>query len=211
MNEESTRKDLLILVADKDTELALRELLNRPQALGINTITYNFYKHPNRDSGCFSTAHEFLRAFANQYKYALVVFDKDGSGQENQSITEIETNLKNRLSINGWKNKAEVIVIDPELEIWVWSDSPNVDTALGWTERNPSLRSWLLSENLISSINSKPSDPKIAFENAIKKAGKPRSASIFADLAKNVGFDRCTDISFSKLKATLQQWFGTIE
>jgi len=208
MTTGNAEKDLLVLVADRDAELALRELLKRPQALGIYSISFDFYRHPNRDSGCFSSAHEFLRAFAGQYRYTLIIFDKAGSGQENHPAAEIECELKQRLSRNGWDNKAEVIVIEPELEIWIWSDSPNVDVALGWAGRTPRLHDWLTSKGLISTENPKPADPKRVFELALREARKPKSASIFAELAGNVSFNRCTDPSFAKLKTTLQQWFG---
>ncbi|MDD2772267.1 MAG: hypothetical protein PHP45_01065 [Elusimicrobiales bacterium] len=201
-------KDLVILVADKDAELALIELLRRTQALGIRDINFDFYKHPNRDSGCFTNAHEFLRSFANHYTHALVVLDKDGSGREGQATYSVENDLKQRLSANGWNERAEVVVIEPELEMWVWSDSPNVDSALGWDGRNPDLRGWLISCNMISASRPKPADPKKVFERALREAKKPKSASIFAELAHNVSFDRCTDSSFTKLKTVLRQWFG---
>ena len=137
MTPGNVEKDLLVLVADRDMELALRELLKRPLALGIRNLSFDFYLHPNRDNGCFTSAHEFLRAFPGQYRYTLIVFDKAGSGQEQRTISEIEGDLKSRLSKNGWKNKSEVIVIEPELEIWIWSDSPNVDISLGWAGRTP--------------------------------------------------------------------------
>jgi hypothetical protein len=31
------------------------------------------------------------------------------------------------LFTSGWENRAAAVVLDPELEIWVWSDSPEVE------------------------------------------------------------------------------------
>lgn len=209
MTTNATTKDLLVLVADNDARFAINALLVRHQSLGIKQLTFDCYKHPNRDAGCFTNAPEFLRSFSTQYAHVLVIFDKEGSGQENTEDSIIEDNLKTRLEQNGWSNKAEVIAIAPELEIWVWSDSPNVEAVLGWTGKNPSLRAWLQTRNFLSSSSeAKPIRPKEAFEAAIKEARKPKSASIFAELASSVSFTRCTDRSFNKLKTTLSLWFA---
>ena len=45
------QKDLIILVADKNMEFAVRGILTRLEALGIRDITYDLYVHPERDPG----------------------------------------------------------------------------------------------------------------------------------------------------------------
>lgn len=42
--------------------------------------------------------------------------------------------LKERLARNGWAERAEVIVFDPEVEIWAWIDSPRTAMHLGWED-----------------------------------------------------------------------------
>lgn len=207
MTPPTEKKDLLLLVADKDAELSISALLGRPQALGIRPITFDTFRHPNRDAGCYSDAHEFLRSFHGDYRYALVTFDKHGSGQDAAPNAEIESVVDTRLRQNGWPNNSATVVIDPELEIWVWSDSANVDAALGWCGHNPNLRQWLINKGYVTATNPKPQDPKMVFELALREVRRPRSASVFQELAGNVGFSRCTDLSFSKLKSILQAWF----
>ena len=60
--------------------------------------------------------------------------------EENCNCDEnLETEAEQRLSSSGWDDRAVAIVLDPELEIWVWSDSPEVDDVLGWRGRIPRL------------------------------------------------------------------------
>lgn len=115
--------------------------------------------------------------------------------------------MEKRLAISGWETRAAVVVPVPELEIWVWSDSPNVDEVLGWRGKNPSLRTWLKSEGLLNDVKSKPVEPKKAFLKALREAPKARSSAIFRQLAEKVGLERCQDPAFLKLKQTLQNWF----
>ena len=100
----------------------------------------------------------------------------------------------------------KIIVLDPEVEIWIWSDSPEVCQALGWDSRS-SLDEFLIEEGLIEARHAKPSDPKGAMTAALRRSQTPRTASIFETLAKTVGLNRCTDAAFNKLKATLKNWF----
>ena len=201
------KKDLIILVPDQDIYSGIQELLTRPQALQVRQIAFDMFKHPYRDPGCFNEAHEFLRPYIGKYEFALVVFDKDGSGQEILGATGIETALTQKLAQNGWPNRAGVVVIDPELEIWVWSDSNQVDAALGWTGKTPALRDWLVSKGFSTTANAKPARPKEAYESALREARTPKSPAIFKRLAGNVSFARCVDASFTRLKTLLQNWF----
>ena len=137
------QKDLIILVADKNMEHALKGLLSRPPALRIREITFDLYVHTNRDCGCLNQGVDFLRSFVRLYSHALVIFDQEGCGHENDDSSTLENNLEKELSVSGWEERAKAVVIHPELEVWVWSDSPHVEAVLGWQGRNPDLRTWL--------------------------------------------------------------------
>ena len=158
----------------------------------------------HRDPGIYNTAHDFLRIYLNKYKYALVLLDKEGCGSH-QNANTIAQEIQSRMNNSGWGNRSKVIVIDPELEIWVWSDSPEVSACIGWNDIE--LRNWLHAEGYLLSNVHKPSNPKLVFETALKLKRKPRSSSIYGKLAERVGFDRCTDMAFQNLKASLQNWF----
>jgi hypothetical protein len=135
------------------------------------------------------------------------MFDREGCGKDEKKSQKLEQLVASALSRSGWADRAAVIVIDPELENWVFSDSPEVDAAMGWKGNNPPLRKWLEEQNYLAAGAIKPARPKEAMEAALRHVRMPRSSSIYGDLARQVGFGRCTDSAFQKLKATLRTWF----
>lgn len=207
MNEGDFESDLVVLSADKNMKFAIQGLLNRPEALGIRPVTVMFYIHPESDPGCLLRADAFLRPFINRFAHAIVVFDREGCGRHQAAREELEDEVRASLLRSGWGDRAESIAIDPELENWVFSDSPEVDAAMGWASRNPTLRSWLKVHNFLMPGQAKPSRPKEAMEAALRHVRMPRSSSIYAQLAGRVGLGRCTDPAFLKLKDRLQSWF----
>jgi hypothetical protein len=142
-----------------------------------------------------------LRPFANSHQYALVLFDREGCGRGQLPREEIEREVEDRLSRNGWGDRAAVVVLDPEVEIWVWSDSPHVDKILGWEGKQPGLRTWLQTQNFLASDQLKPERPKEAMQTALRKAGKSRSSALYFQLAEQISFNRCIDPAFIKLKS----------
>ncbi|MBP8973673.1 MAG: hypothetical protein KBH93_07330 [Anaerolineae bacterium] len=201
--------DLIALVADSNMENALLGLLSRHQALGIRPITYDVFRHDKRDPGCWTDAHNFLRPYTRQYRYALVMFDHEGSGQETRKATELENELEHRLQLSGWdEGQARVVVLEPELEIWVWSDSPQVDSCLGWQTHQPDLRTWLRQQGLLDLKAAKPSEPKRAMERALREVKRPRSSAIYRHLAERVSFQRCVDPCFERFREILTEWFS---
>jgi len=206
MRGDPPRKDVVFLVPDKDTEACVRGLLHRPEALGIQPVTFDLFVHPERDPGCLLRGPDFLRQFLGQYYCALIVMDHEGCGREMEERTFLEAYLEDLLERTGWDHAAAV-VIAPELENWVWSDSPHVERALGW-ERGPApLRSWLQEKSLLEAGAAKPARPKEAVELALWTVRKPRSSAIYLELARSVSTDRCTDPAFLKLKRCLREWF----
>lgn len=204
-------KDIVVLLADVDAENAFRGILSRHESLQVPAFDMqrvDIHRHVQRDPGCYKDAENFLRPFVRTHRYAMVMFDRHGSGAEQDTAEAIERHVEARLSSNGWPNRCGVIVPDPELEIWVWSESPNVDRVLGWAGKQPCLRDWLLQRGLIRSTQSKPADPKSAMRACLREQHIPISARLFRALANRVSFERCQDRAFRKLKRVLQGWFG---
>jgi len=212
MTDRDPLVDLAVLVPGKDEEATIGTLLSQRQAsLQIREIEYRTLVHPRRDPGCLGEAPQLLETFVRRARQALVVFDHAGCGREAEDVQALESELKRRLSAAGWGDRAEVIVIVPELEAWVWSDSPEVDAVLGWQGAEPSLRDWLKTNGLWEAGASKPSDPKRALEQALRQARVRRSSAIYGALARTVGLERCRDSAFARLRRILQNWFGTGE
>lgn len=208
MNTLMPQQDLVILTADRSTEFALQGILGRPRSLGTRQITVKFYNHPEKDPGCFVSGHDFLRPFINQFNHALVIFDREGCGQESYSREDLEEQVAGKLSQAGWGGeRGRAIVIDPELEMWIWSDSPHVDKVLGWNGHQPDLKAWLTAQGFLTDACAKPGRPKEALHAALRHVRKPLSPAIFSAIAEEVSLVRCSDPSFLKLKTVLKAWF----
>ncbi len=202
-------KELIALAADKSIQLTIAEIIRRPNALGIHALaagSWDTLIHPTYDSGIVRTSHELLRSQSRLYRYALVICDLHGAGTI-QARTDVELRIERRLSECGWENRCSAVVIDPELEQWVWTDSPHVADVLGWHGRTPVLRGWLEAEGYWDPGRIKPATPQRALDAALRRVQKRRSSAIFQELARRVSFTTCIDPAFLKLKNTLQQWF----
>jgi hypothetical protein len=204
---EPLTKDLVCLVADKNMEQAVRALLIRPQSLKIRNVIFDIFVHPEADPACSRRAHDFLRPFVHSHAHALVLFDREGSGQEHLAREVLEENVEASLSSSGWEGRAAALAIDPELEAWVWSRSPHVPITLGWQGRSPDLTTWLIQKGLLAENQVKPARPKESLELALREARKPRSSSIYFQLAQKVSLQSCTDSAFAKLRECLSRWF----
>lgn len=201
--------DLIILVPGKDEKETLEGLLlKRRESLGISAVRYKILVHPRRDPGVFNEAAAVLQPYLRQARYALILLDHEGSGQEDRGQNDVRDDLLGRLHQAGWTERCAVILCEPELEMWVWSDSPHVDRILGWEHRSPGLRPWLTQQGLWPLGAAKPARPKEAFIDAVCKAGIQHSSSLFRELAEHVGLERCQDPSFSELSKILRRWFG---
>jgi len=200
-------RDLVILVADKDMEAALKGLLSRTIALGCREIDYEPYVHIERDPGCLRNSHTFLRPMVKHFEHALVVFDHQGCGREQTDSQELERQVEDNLAANGWGERARAICLVPELEAWVWSASPHVPSVLGWSHNSDTLREWLVEHGWWSPAEPKPTKPKEAMEAVLRVTGLPRSSSVYCRLAERVSLGPCQDSGFMKLQGTLQEWF----
>jgi len=199
-------KDLVILCADKNQEFSLRGMVARPAALGLRPVSFEIHTHPERDPGCLSRGTAVLAALSAGYHHALLVFDHAGCGSEKVVAPDLETQCERRMAEQGWLGCATV-VIEPELEAWVWSESIEVDGVLGWRSRRPGLRAWLATRDLWPTDMAKPPDPKAAMEAALRGVRKPRSSALYRQLADRVSLTRCTDRAFVKLRSSLAAWF----
>lgn len=202
------RTDLVVLVADQDMYATVNSLLKQPERLRIRPITFQLLiDREKHDPGCLRNGADHLRAYARSHDYGIIMFDRDGCGQEALSREHLEAQVEAKLAANGWSGRSATIVLDPELEAWLWSRSPHIDIELGWSGKRPDLRTWLDQQGLLPFDQIKPIDPKKALEVSLRQAKRPRSSDIYAKLASKVGFDACIDPAFVKLRQTLQDWF----
>lgn len=211
-----SRRRLFVCVADLDAENAVKTLLTtRQAALQIRVefdasrpVDGDLLRFPMRDSGCATKSVEILSPVRESYEHALLIFDHHGSGRESESPEAIETDLEARLERAGWeRGAAGVVMIAPELEAWVWAQSPNVSQTLGWGKDHSALRAHLEDQELWQPDAGKPADPKQAMDRALKEKRVPRSSRLYESLAKTVSFKHCEDRAFKKLCEHLRAWF----
>jgi hypothetical protein len=202
--------DLVLLAADKNIEAGVGAILKRHHSLGCHQINWTPFVHPHRDPGCYGRAAEFLQGFTSQFEHALVVFDLEGSGSTFDR-TATEAQVESRLQTAGWNgDRAACVVVDPEIENWVWSDSPRIPEVLGWKE-DTDMRSALDGAGYWPTADLKPPRPKETLEFVLRSLRRPRSSAIYASLGSAVGLARCSDAAFAKLRAVALRWFPATE
>lgn len=150
----------------------------------------------------FHGAGSFLADLAGLYQHALVLIDAEWGIL---SAEEIEEKIQDDLNRNGWKGRSAVVVIDPELEIWVWSSSRHIPELFGtdWeTIKNLGHQTgyWQAGET-------KPSRPKELLDVVLRHTRKKRSAALFRQLAGQVSLNTCQDDSFRRFREILRGWF----
>jgi hypothetical protein len=198
--------DLVILVPDANMEHTVTTLLKeRYKSLGIsNAISFKVLRLVG-DSKVFNQAHEFLREHQKNFRYALVMFDYEGSGKEGSwSREEVEQDVQRRLESAGWKGRCAVIVIEPELEAWVFARSHHVAWVIAKGDAT------LLKAKLNGQIDpntGKPRHPKELMEEILREKRIPRSSALYVCLAKKVSLKTCRDPAFAKFRKVLRQWF----
>jgi hypothetical protein len=198
--------DLVLLAADKNIEAGIDAILRRYHSLGCRNINFKSFVHPHRDPGCYGRAAQFLQGFTTQFAHALVVFDLEGSGSS-LSRTATEAEVESRLLAAGWNDdRAACVVVEPEIENWVWSDSPRVPELLGWDD-NDDLRTALETAGRWPLSDAKPPRPKETLEFVLRILRRPRSSAIYAALGTAVGLNRCSDPAFAKLRGVTARWF----
>lgn len=199
--------DLVALVADKNMRFALEGLLlNR--RLAIRTLDARVFVHPRHDPAVFPQGHEFLRSQRRLANYALAMFDRLGCGSEDSRLS-LEAEVEARMAESGWAGRSAAVVIDPELEAWVWAGFPQIDQALGWPCGHGRLEDWLIREGHLHGGQNKPLQPKEVLEHALYLSSRRRSSALYFELASAVDFERCTDPAFLKLENTLRHWFSS--
>jgi hypothetical protein len=199
-------KDLIVLVADSNMRLAITELLQRHHSLEIRQISAEVREHIIRDPGVYREGHAFLQAQSRNFQYSIAICDREGCGGERSSREQLESTIERNLSAH-WPDRSAAIIIDPELEAWVWTESQTLLRALDWQGDYSTLRDWLQKEGFSFNGPVKPARPKEALELVLRSNRLKRSGDLYKTLARAVTLTACTDPAFEKLRRTLQRWF----
>jgi len=159
------------------------------------------------DPGLYVRANELLRPFAAEYRRAVVIVDEEWEGHPRADA--IEQRLSAHLADAGWAADAGLaLVVCPEADVWLWSDSPHSATALGWPSW-AALRPALADNGWLVPGETKPDRPKEAAEWALRHGVRRarRSAALYRQVASKVSVRRCKDAAVERLLNALRTWF----
>lgn len=184
---------------------ALQGALSRHAALGIRHIGFDFLEHPGRDGGVRTNGPKLLELKKAEFSHAMLVLDYEGSGTNAIDAISLEQELDEKLR-STWGNAAKAIVIDPELDVWMWGSDNALSAVLG-SPSEESIRDWLRNQDFQFTDLDKPVRPKEAMEKLLAKLRRPRSSSIYEKIAGRISFKRCTDPAFLRLRSQLEGWF----
>jgi hypothetical protein len=209
-------RDRLVYVADGSMAESVAGLLNRPgihHAIGCAQFSFDSRSDikiaaGQYDPGVYTRADELMRPFADDYLNAVVIADAEWTGSPGAIC--IEQQLRSHLENAGWPpERGLALVVSPEADLWLWSNSPHTASALGW-ESWDTLRPALEDNGWLLAGDSKPARPKEAAAWALRNGrvrGKPPSRSLFREVSAKVSVQRCQEPAFLRFLAQLRAWF----
>lgn len=205
-------KELVILVADAAMEAVLRTFFEREaveKRLGCGEISIDpvqdiFRDRLHTDGGVHRRAHEILRPYIRTHRRAMVVLDQQFGAE--RPADQVRFEILDNLRRNGWPDRCEVVVIDPELEVWLWQDSPHVARAVGH-QGIQSLREHLAGVGDWPENLDKPKEPKGTLHRLVRENRVGVATGVYCNIAKQVSVKGCVDESFQRFLMALRDWF----
>lgn len=208
-------RPLFFLVADKNMEFMIRGFFERDgwdKAVGCTPFdmeSSDIVPAVGRnDPGLYAQADTLLSPYRGRYRHVVVMVDAAWEGSPGASA--ISARLDEHIQRAGWRGGMGLgLVLDPELEQWVWSTSPHVARILGWSSTE-ALETALVDSGRLVRGDHKPKDPKEAMEWALRRARKPRSSALYQKVACRVSLRRCADPALACLLDRLRAWFPLV-
>lgn len=206
-------RDCIFLLADTNMHAAFEGFFSRPgfhKSLGCGEFDFDprldiKVAAGDNDSGLYTRGHELLRTFHQTYRRAVMVLDAEWEGSP--SAEAIKEHITRQIQTTEWENGTfRVIVIDPELENWIWQRNDHVARGLGFDSmqvlmEDPDIqRAW-------PKDSPKPNQPKDILELLLRKRRIPRSSAIYRKITSQVSVRNCQDTAFQELTCTLRTWF----
>jgi hypothetical protein len=209
-------RDCVFLTADSTMKQALLGFLNRedrfrPYNLGTANFQFDsnedLFSSATMDPGTFTTGEELLRPFQRTHRHAIIMLDADWDGSPGADA--IRTDLTARILSTGWAATAfKVVVIEPELEAWIWQRNQRVAKVLNFNSVSEMVMAVQAAKIDWPDDKAKPMRPKEALEAvATRKRNIGFSSALHRSITETVSLVGCQDAAFIELKQTLQNWF----
>jgi hypothetical protein len=200
--------DLFVILEGSGDEVVLEALLKRPSDLGIRAVTF---KCERRSSAVRTQGPDIAREQRREFRYVICLWDHGGSGREQQPPSRVQGEVQARLNRNTLKGCSKALIIDPELEIWLWQDSAAIASALGVGEDRLAewLRDWQRKHFPTQTVETLVrQQPKEALEEVIKQSGKKRTSTLYRHITAVANLNLWSgEASFRRLCRTLRRWF----
>jgi hypothetical protein len=181
--------------------------------LGCRTFDFDFQqdvvvgvRSGNTDGGVHRRAHDLLRPYLPSHQNAVVMLDKKFGGQLPAAI--VRDQILDNLLRNGWSAECvEVVVIDPELEVWLWQRGNAHVARVFLYNGSVSLEAFLEAEGFWSAAALKPVRPKEAARLLLQRYRGGVPIVVYARIIENISVRGCRDPAFNLLAAALRRWF----
>jgi hypothetical protein len=209
-------RDCLFWVADSRIKQVILGFLKRPDCFRLHNLgtspflfdeNEDLFSSPTMDPGTYTTGQEFIRLYQRSHRFAVVILDSDWKGSPGAAA--IRTNLSVRIESTGWTpERFRVVVIEPELEDWIWQRNQRVAGALGFESHLEMAVAVQNAGHDWPDHEPKPSRPKEAFEAVAARAKRlGKSSATHRQIVAAVTLAGCRDAAFRELRETLQGWF----
>jgi hypothetical protein len=235
-------KPLLLLLADSECASTFRGFFGREkfhQSLGCGPIQLNnanfdpekdIRVHPAHDPGVWKDPQTILFAERHIYEKCLVILDEawEGAPAPEKIIEDIEGLVETEAK---WaRDRFEVILIQPELEAWIWQRNPHVAEAFEFNGTDAQLWNFLAKQSLRLDAHKKkhrfiganadggsppvwpktqrkPQNPKGLVEALAYHCHSGPASGMFNEISSKISVTGCVDPAFVKLRDTLREWF----
>ncbi len=211
-------RDIVFHLADRHMEEGLRAFFSRQdwhhvlkcRRFEVDPMSNSdFYRVAGEtDGGLWKHAHKNLHIFKEQYRHAVIMLDAEFDPQPGPNV--LRADIGKAMLASGWdEDRFGVVVIEPELEAWLWAPNHNVARAFGHANFEE-LRTFLESEGLWDPGAPKPHSLKAARDRAARRGGKRTGGPIFRSVFEHISrraLDACVEHGLKTLRMMLGTWF----
>ena len=212
--------DLAIHVADNSMDKSLKAFFERPDwpevldcaRFSIDpTNPEDIFRIPKyKDHGVWKNAAKNLANHFGRFERTVIILDEHFD--PSPGAAQIRADVEKDMLAAGWpRENFEVIVIQPMMEAWLWTDDDSVATAFGIASFAP-LRNQFIERGLwnFGEWKPKPENMKEVTAEAMKAGWRLMRdilfTTVFSELQKEA-VDQCIEPGFVLLRETLQRWF----